>query len=127
MRGGRGDSFGESDCFLGIGQLFFVGKAITCGTFNPKLHTIRFAGLPFVFTSGEGWRTDAAKLGRIRFVKITCFSQIQMLFSYVGWPIKLLRYVRFVSSSAICLCELCNAAERCTVAVSKRSCTTLFR
>ena len=54
MRGGGGDSFGESDCFVGIGQLFFVPKAITCGAFNPKLHMIRFVGLPFGFTSGEG-------------------------------------------------------------------------
>jgi hypothetical protein len=80
MKGGGRDSFGESDCFVGIGQLFFVRKAITCGTFNPKLYTIRFVGLPFLFTSGEGRRTGAAKPGRIRFVRITCFSEIQMLF-----------------------------------------------
>ena len=84
MRGGGGDSFGESDCFRGIGQLFCVPKAITCGTFNPKLHMIRFVSLPFGFTSGEGWRTDAAKPGRIRFVRTTCFSQIQMLFPIRG-------------------------------------------
>jgi hypothetical protein len=80
MRGGRGDSFGESDCFRGTGRIFFVRQAITRGTFNPKLHTIRFVGLPFGFTSGEGWRTDAAKLGRIRFARIGYFSRIQMLF-----------------------------------------------
>jgi hypothetical protein len=80
MRGGGGDSFGESDCFPGIGQLFFVRQAITRGTFNPKLHMIRFVSLPFGFTSGEGWRTDAAKPGRIRFARIGYFSRIQMLF-----------------------------------------------
>ena len=67
-------------CFLEFGSFFFVRKAIVSGTFNPKLHMIRFVNLPFGFTSGEGWRSDAAKLGRIRFARITCFSQIQMLF-----------------------------------------------
>ncbi len=28
-----------------------------------KVRMIRFGGLPFVFASGEGWRTDAAKPG----------------------------------------------------------------
>jgi len=71
--------FGKRVVFLRIEQLSFVRKETGCGTFNPKLHTIRFAGLPSVFTSGGSRATDAAKLGRIRFVKITCFSQIQML------------------------------------------------
>jgi hypothetical protein len=77
MKGGRGDSFGESDCFPGIGQLFPVRKAITSATFNPKLHMIRFVDLPFVFTSGEGRRTEAVKPELIRFGEIAVFSEIQ--------------------------------------------------
>jgi hypothetical protein len=71
--------FGKRVVFLGIEQLFFVRKEISPGTFKPNVHTIRFVGLSFVFASGEGWRTDAGKLGWIRFVRTTCFSQIQML------------------------------------------------
>ena len=71
--------FGKRVVFLGIEQLFFVRKEISSGTFKPNVHTIRFVGLSLVFASGEGRRTDAGKLGRIRFVRITCFSQIQML------------------------------------------------
>ena len=67
-------------CFLDFGSSLFVREATISGTFNRKLHMIRFVGLPFAFTSGERWRGDAAKLGRIRFAKITCFPQIQMLF-----------------------------------------------
>jgi hypothetical protein len=70
--------------FSGARQLFFVGKAITGGTFNPKAHMIRFVGLPVVFTSRGGGRTGAVKLEMIRFVEITCFPQIQMPFSYVA-------------------------------------------
>jgi len=63
-RGGSGlIRFGKRVVFLGIEQLSFVRKETGSGTFNPKLHTIRFAGLPSVFASGEGWRTDAAKPG----------------------------------------------------------------
>ena len=46
-----------------IEQLFFVRKEIGSGTFKPNVRTVRFVGLPFVFASGEGRRTDAAKLG----------------------------------------------------------------
>jgi hypothetical protein len=72
--------FVRTTCFLEFGSSFFVRKAITCGTFDPNVHTIRSIGLPFVSTSRGGRQADAAKLGRIRFVRITCFSQIQMLF-----------------------------------------------
>jgi hypothetical protein len=37
--------------------------------------------LPFVFTSGEGLRTDTAKPEMIRFVKMAIFSEVQRLFS----------------------------------------------
>jgi len=72
--------FAEMTCFLASGSSFFVRRAITCGTFDPNVYMIRSVGSPFVFTSRGGGRTDAGKLGRIRFVRITCFSQIQMLF-----------------------------------------------
>jgi len=63
-RGGSGlIRFGKRVVFLGVEQVSFVRKETGSGTFNPKLHTIRFAGLPAVFASGEGWRTDAAKPG----------------------------------------------------------------
>ena len=39
--------------------------------------TIRFVGLPFALTSGEGRRTDAGKLRVIRFVGISAFSGVQ--------------------------------------------------
>ena len=55
--------FGKRVVLPGIEQLVFVRKETSSGTFNPKLRTIRFVGLPSVFTSGEGWRTDAMKLG----------------------------------------------------------------
>ena len=67
-------------CFLESGSSLFVRKAITCGTFDPNVCMVRFVGLPFILTSGEGRATDAGKLGWIRFVKLTCFFQIQMLF-----------------------------------------------
>jgi len=41
---------------------------------------IRFVGLPFAFTSHGSRRTDAAKLGMIRFVEIALFSGIQKRF-----------------------------------------------
>jgi hypothetical protein len=63
MREGGMICFGERVVFLGIEQLVSVRRETGSGTFDPKLHTVRFVGLPFVFTSGEGWRTDAAKLG----------------------------------------------------------------
>ena len=79
-RGGSGlIRLGKRVVFLGIEQLSFVREETGSGTFNPKLHTVRFVGLPSVFTSGGSRAADAAKLGRIRFVRITCFSQIQML------------------------------------------------
>jgi hypothetical protein len=71
--------FVRMTCFLESGSSFFVRKAITCGTFDPNVCMVRFVGLPCVFTSGGSRAADAAKLGRIRFVRITCFSQIQML------------------------------------------------
>jgi len=43
--------FGEKVVFLGIDQLVFVRKETSSGTSNPKLRTIRFIGLPFVFAS----------------------------------------------------------------------------
>jgi hypothetical protein len=46
-----------------------------------EVRMIRFVGLPFDFTSGEGRRTDPAKPGMIRFGKIAVFSEIQKLFS----------------------------------------------
>jgi hypothetical protein len=42
---------------------------------------IRFVSLPVVSTRREGWRTDAAKRGMIRFVEIAVFSGVQRLFS----------------------------------------------
>jgi len=59
---------------------------------------IRFAGLPFVFMSGGGRRTGGAKLGGIRFVRITCFSQIQMPFFIrkAADQIVKVRLIRFV-------------------------------
>jgi hypothetical protein len=45
------------------------------------VHTIRFVGLPFVFTSGGRLQTDAGKPGMIRFVKMAAFSEVQWLFS----------------------------------------------
>jgi hypothetical protein len=57
--------------------------------------------LPFVFASHEGWRTDPAKPGMIRFVRIAIFSEVQKPFfirkaadsivkirtiRFVGWP-----------------------------------------
>jgi hypothetical protein len=72
--------FVRMTCFRESGSSFTVRKATTCGTFDPNVHTSRFVGLPCVFTSGGSRAADAAKLGRIRFVRITCFSQIQMLF-----------------------------------------------
>ena len=38
---------------------------------------MRFVGLPFILTSGEGSRTGAAKPRAIRFVEISAFSAIQ--------------------------------------------------
>jgi len=55
--------FVRMTCFPRVRRLFLVRKAITSGTLKPESTTIRFVGLPFVFTSREGWRTDAAKLG----------------------------------------------------------------
>jgi len=72
--------FVRMTCFLESGSSFFVRKAITCGTFDPNVCMVRFVGLPCVFTSGGSRATDAAKLGWIRSVRITCFPQIQMLF-----------------------------------------------
>lgn len=73
--------FVAMSCFRELGRSFFVRKATISGTFDPNVYMIRFVGLPAVLTSGEGWRSDAAKLGRIRSAKIMCFPQIQMLFS----------------------------------------------
>ena len=42
-----------------------------------KVRTIRFVGLPFVFASGGGRRTDVVKPEMIRFVKVTVFSEVQ--------------------------------------------------
>jgi hypothetical protein len=42
-----------------------------------EVRTIRFVGLPFVFASGGGRRTDAVKPEMIRFVKVTVFSEVQ--------------------------------------------------
>jgi hypothetical protein len=42
-----------------------------------KVRTIRFGGLPFVFASREGQRTDAVKPRVIRFVEISAFSGVQ--------------------------------------------------
>ena len=72
--------FAEMTCFLESGSSFLVRRAITCGTFDPNVYMIRFVGSPFVFTSRGAGRTDAGKLGWIRFVEITCFFHIQMLF-----------------------------------------------
>jgi len=55
--------FGKRVVLPGIEQLVFVRKETSSGTFNPKLRTIRFVGLPLILTNGEGWRTDAVKLG----------------------------------------------------------------
>ena len=61
-RGGSGlIRFGKRVVFPGIEQLSFVRKETGSGTFSPKLHTIRFAGLPFVSTSGGSRAADAAK------------------------------------------------------------------
>jgi len=38
---------------------------------------IRFVGLPSVFATGGGRRTDAVKLAMIRFAEITAFSGVQ--------------------------------------------------
>jgi hypothetical protein len=72
--------FVRMTCFLESGSSFFVRKAITCGTFDPNVCMVRFVGLPCVFTSGGSRATDAAKLGRIRFVKTGIFSGVQQLF-----------------------------------------------
>ena len=55
--------FGKTAIFSGVEQLFFVRKAIGSGTLTLKVHTIRFVGLPFVFTSHGGWWTDVGKPG----------------------------------------------------------------
>jgi len=77
QQGRRGDSFCKNDLFSGVRQVFFVGRAITSGTSNPKVRMVRFVGLPFVFTSDGGRRTDVGKLGMIRFGKMTGFSEVQ--------------------------------------------------
>jgi hypothetical protein len=42
-----------------------------------EVRAIRFCGLPFILTSREGRRTDAAKPRVIRFAEISAFSGVQ--------------------------------------------------
>ena len=59
---------------------------------------IRFVGLPSVFASHGSRRTDAAKPGMIRFVKIALFSGIQkrFLLRKAADPIVEAHTIRFV-------------------------------
>jgi hypothetical protein len=106
--GKRADSFWEKGCFLGIEQLFFVRKETGSGTFNSKLHRVRFVGLAATSTSGEPKRTGPAKLGRFVLQKLPLFLKFKSSFPYVNRPIKLLKYIRFVSS----ICHLFFRALR---------------
>ena len=80
-----GKSTGESGmirsvrmtCFPGVRRLCFIRGAVISGRLNLESTTIRFVGLPVVFTRRGGWWTDPAKLGMIRFVEITVFSGVQ--------------------------------------------------
>jgi hypothetical protein len=74
--GSRNDSFCRKGCFSGVEQVFSTRKATTSGRFS-KIHAIRFVSLPFVLTTGGGQGTDAVKPERIRFVKMTGFSEVQ--------------------------------------------------
>ena len=69
-------------CFLDFGSSLFVREATISGTFNRKLHMIRFVGLPFAFTSGERGKS-VGEAGVIRFVRMTCFLELDNSFSYV--------------------------------------------
>ncbi|MFO7772517.1 MAG: hypothetical protein R6V59_00980 [Dehalococcoidia bacterium] len=50
--------FVKMSIFPGVKLLFFVRKATDSIV---KVHTIRFVGLPFIFASRGGWRTDAER------------------------------------------------------------------
>jgi hypothetical protein len=51
MREGGMIRFVKRVVFPGIEQLVFVRKEISSGTFKPNVHTVRFVGLSFAFTS----------------------------------------------------------------------------
>ena len=75
---------GETVVLSRVELPFFVRKETGSGTFNPKLRTIRFAGLAATSMSGEPKRTGLGEAKMIRFVKIASLSGVQQLFSIRG-------------------------------------------